>query len=103
MIIYGSLREALSGSAPGRSPATRQFSKLPFKPRPSARVGAQECASVGTTVSGVGSLGLETSCALSLGHHGLFCSFHVALPTLRKEAAVPTQVGSFRCSLWHTL
>lgn len=34
---------------------------------------------MGTRVSGVGSLGLETSCALSLGHHSLFCSFRVAL------------------------
>lgn len=40
MIIYGSRRKALSGSAPGSSSATRQFSKLPFKPWPSARMGA---------------------------------------------------------------
>lgn len=91
MIIYGSLRKSLSGSAPGSSTATGQFSKLPFKP--SARMGAaeaQECASTGTTVSGVGSLGLHTSCALSLGHHSLFCSSCVAL---RKETTVSSQVG----------
>ena len=93
MIIYGSLRKALSGSAPGSSTATGQFSKLPFKP--SARMGAvsfeaQECASTGTTVFGVGSLELETSCALSLGHHSLFCSSCVAL---RKETTVSSQVG----------
>lgn len=40
VIIYGSLQKALSGSAPGSSPATGQFSKLLFKPWPSARMGA---------------------------------------------------------------
>lgn len=39
MIIYGSLRKTLSGSTPGSSTATGQFSKLPFKTWLSARMG----------------------------------------------------------------
>lgn len=91
MIIYGSLRKALSGSAPGSSTATGQFSKLPFKP--SARLGAVSL--LATRLRNVlqreqqylelGVLGLETSCALLLGHHGLFCSSGVALLSEGKQ------------------